>query len=126
MLPLTIKELKPHQDAKVCYICRRKILKTFVKDTNYRKVRDHCHYIDKYRIATHSICNLKFNMPKELPVVFHKGSNYGYHFVIKALANKFEGQVECLGENKERYKTFSFSVPIKKELQKLIKMVMKC
>ena len=28
-------------------------------------------------------------------------------FVIKELAHEFEGQFECLGENKEKYKTFS-------------------
>ena len=62
-------------------------------------------------------------MPNEFPVVFHNGSNYDYHFIIKELANEFEGQYECLGENKEKYKTFS--VPIKKKLQKSIKMVTK-
>ena len=31
------------------------------------------------------------------------------------LAEKFEGQSECLGENTERY--IIFSVPIKKELE---------
>ena len=41
------------------------------------------------------------------PVVFHNVSNYDYHFIIKELASKFEGQFECLGENTERYKTFS-------------------
>ena len=58
-------------------------------------------------------------MTNEIPVVFHNGSNYDYHFIIKELANGFEGQFECLGENKERYKTFF--VPT----QKLIKMIMK-
>ena len=65
------------------------------------------------------ICNLKFNVTNEIPVVFHNGSNYDYHFIIKELANGFEGQFECLGENKERYKMFF--VPT----QKLIKMIMK-
>ena len=58
-------------------------------------------------------------MTNEIPVVFHNGSNYDYHFIIKELANGFEGQFECLGENKERYKMFF--VPT----QKLIKMIMK-
>ena len=53
-------------------------------------------------------------MPNEIPVAFHNGSNYDYHFTIKELANKFEGQFQCIGENKEKYKTFS--VPIKKEI----------
>ena len=40
-------------------------------------------------------------MPNEIPVVFHNSSTYDYHFIIKELANEFEGQFECLGENKE-------------------------
>ena len=37
---------------------------------NYQKVRDYCHYTSKYRGAAHSFCNLKFNMPNEIPIVF--------------------------------------------------------
>ena len=42
-LPLTKEEVKSHQDAKVCYICGKRILKKLSKSINYRKVRDHCH-----------------------------------------------------------------------------------
>ena len=112
MLSLTKEDLKSYQDAKVYYICRKRTLKN-AKDINYRKFRNHCHYIGKYRGAAHSICNLKFNVPNEIPVVFHNGSNYNYHFIIKELANEFEGQFECVGENKEKYNTFS--APIKKQ-----------
>ena len=45
-------------------------------------------------------------MPNEFPVVFHKGSNYDYHFLIKELANKFEGQFECLGKIQKSIKLF--------------------
>ena len=62
----------------------------------------------------YSICNLRFNVPNEIPVVFHNGSNYDYHFIIKELRNEFEGQFDCLGENIEKYKTFS--LPIEKEV----------
>ena len=41
MLPLTKEELKSHQDAKVCYICVKRILKKLSKSITYRKVRDH-------------------------------------------------------------------------------------
>ena len=43
-------------------------------------------------------------MPNETTVAFHSGSNYYYHFLVKELANEFEGQFE---ENRENYKTFS-------------------
>ena len=84
-------------------------MKKLSKSINYRKVRDHCPYTGKYRGAAHSICNLKFHVPNEIPVIFHNGSNYDYHFIIKELANEFEGKFECLEENTENYKTFSVS-----------------
>ena len=56
------------------------------------KNRNYCHYSGKYRDATHSICNLKINVPDEIPVIFHNGSNQDYYFIIKELANKFERQ----------------------------------
>ena len=52
-------------------------------------------------------------MPKEIPIVFHNGSIYDYHFLIKNLAEEFESEFECLGENAKKYITFS--VPLKKE-----------
>ena len=106
MLPLAKEELKSYQEAKVCYICGKRILEKFAKDKNYQKVRDHCHYTGKYRDAAHSICNLKFNVPNEIPVVFHRGSNYYFHFIIKKLGNEFEGEFECLRKKKKSAKTF--------------------
>ena len=47
--------------------------------------------------------------------MFHNGSTYDYHFIIKELAKEFEGNFECLGENTEKYITFS--VPIKKKIE---------
>ena len=74
---------------------------------NY-KVRDHCHYTGKYRGAAHNICNLRYKVPKEIPIVFHNGSIYDYNFIIKELVKEFEGNFECLGENIEKtYKIFS-------------------
>ena len=60
--------------------------KKFTKDKNHRKVKDHRHYKGKYRDAAHSICNLKSNVSNEVPVVFHNGSNYDYHFIIKKIS----------------------------------------
>ena len=60
-----------------------------MKDKKYCKVRDHCHYTGKFRGAAHSICNLKYSIPKKIAAVFHNTSNYDYHFIIKELAEKF-------------------------------------
>ena len=115
MIPSTKKEEKKHNKKKVCYIYKKR----FTADDNnkkYHKVRDHCHYTGKYRSAAHDICNLRYKRPKEIPVVFHNGSTYDYHFIIRELAEEFEGEFECLGENTEKHITFS--VPIKKEIRK--------
>ena len=85
-----------------------KIIKNFKKC----KKSDHCHYTGKYREAAHGNCNLNYKIPKEIPVVFHNGSTYDYNFIIKQLARKFKGNFDCLGENTEKYITFS--APIKK------------
>ena len=90
--------------------------KKFSNVKNYRKVKDHCHFTGKYRGATYSISNSKFNVPGELFIVFHIGSKYGYNFITKILANEFEGQFECFEENTEKQKTFP--VPIEKKVIK--------
>ena len=115
MIPLTKEEEKTHNKQKVCHICRKEF-NTEHCDKKYHKVKDHCHYTGKYRGAAHDICNLRYKTPKEIPVVFHNGSTYDYHFIIKNLAEEFEGEFECLGKNTEKYITFS--VPIKKEITK--------
>ena len=79
-----------------------------------QKVRDHCHYTRKYRGVAHSVCNLRYKISKKIPVVFHNESTYDYNFIIKQLTREFKGYFECLGENTEKYITFS--VPITKVL----------
>ena len=68
MSQLTKKELQSHQHATECHICRKKFLKKFANDKNYRKIRDHCYFTDKYRGPAHSICNLRFIVPNEIPL----------------------------------------------------------
>ena len=49
----------------------------------------------------HSICNLKYSIPKKISIVFHNGSNSDYHFIIKESAEEFKKKFTCLGENTE-------------------------
>ena len=83
MIPLTDEENKSYKKQKVCYICKKR----FSTDDE-RKVRDHCHCTRKYRGAAYDTCNLRYKTPKEIPAVFHNGSTYDYHFIIKELAKK--------------------------------------
>ena len=109
IIPLTKEEKINYNDQQICYICKKEFDKS---DKKHHKVRDHCHYTGKYRGAAHNICNLRYKVPKEIPVVFHNGSTYDYHFITKELVKEFEGNFDCLGENTEKYIIFS---TIKKE-----------
>ena len=106
MIPLTKEENDNYNKENTCYICKRYF--------NNDKVKDHCHFTGKYRGAAHNTCNLRYKIPKNIPVIFHNGSTYDYHFIIKEPACEFEGNFECLGGNTEKYITFS--VPIKKKI----------
>ena len=51
------------------------VKKTFCDDKNlksaydlHHKVRDHCDYTGKFRGAAHNICNLRYNVPKKIPI----------------------------------------------------------
>ena len=59
MIPLTKEEKKSHRIQKRCYICKKKKFSTDDNNKKYHKVRDHCHYTGKYRVAAHDICNLR-------------------------------------------------------------------
>ena len=83
----------------VIYLKKNSVPMKMIK--KYHKVRDHCHYTEKYRGAPHNICNLRYKKPKEIPVVFHNGSKYDYHFIMKKLS-EFKEQFECLEENTEK------------------------
>ena len=121
MIPLTTEEKTYHNKQKICYICKKEFNNndtagpsSLEHKKNY-KVRDHCHYTGKCRGAAHNICNLRYKEPKEISIVFHNGSIYDYHFIIKELVKECEGNFECLGKNTEKYITFS--VPIKKKIE---------
>ena len=106
MIPLTKKKEKHHNKQKVCYICKKEFN---TDDKKHHKVNDHCHYTGKYRGAAHNICNLRYKITKEIPIVFHNGSTYDYHFIIKELVKEFDGNFECLGENREIHNVLSTS-----------------
>ena len=73
---------------------------------NRKKVKDQWHYTEKFRGAAHSICNLRYKVLENIPIVIHNAS-YDTHFIINQLAEEFKGELNCIGENMEKYITFS-------------------
>ena len=77
MIPLTNEEEESYENQEICHICEKEfgIDKSNKKEfTLKQKVRDHCHYTGKYRGAAHSICNSRYKITKEIPIIFHNGS----------------------------------------------------
>ena len=110
MIPLTDEEDISYKNQKLFHVCR----KLFKKDD--KKMKDHCHLNGNYGGAAHNGCNMNYKITKNIPIVFHNLSSYDSHFIIKELANEFGGGLECLGENTEKY--ISFSVKINKKITK--------
>ena len=77
-LILTKEEEKEFQSATICHICEEKL-----SSDKKSKVRDHCHFTGKYRVAAHNKCNLECRKPLILPVVFHNLQGYDSHLFIK-------------------------------------------
>ena len=80
---LTNEQQESYKNAKICCICKEKFENRYLKHKRHRKIRDHCYYAGKYRGATNIV------YLKKIPAVFHHGSNYDYHFIMKELAGWF-------------------------------------
>ena len=63
------------------------------KSKKYRKV--HCHYTGKFREAAHSNFNLKYNVPKNIPIEIHN-AGYDIHFIANQLAEEFKSEFDCI------------------------------
>ncbi|CAD6224471.1 GSCOCG00011777001-RA-CDS, partial [Cotesia congregata] len=102
---LTDEEQKSFDEAVNCHICNEPF-----KSANDKKVRDHCHFTGKFRGAAHNSCNLNFQQSHIIPIVFHNLSGYDCHFILESVATVFNGSVEILPINKEKYIAFTKTV----------------
>ena len=68
MIPLTKEENNFYDEQEICYICKDKVCMD-KNDKNYinkRKVKDHCHYTGIFGGAAHDICDLNYNVQKQI------------------------------------------------------------
>ncbi|XP_044586081.1 uncharacterized protein LOC123266116 [Cotesia glomerata] len=102
---LTDEEQKSVNEAVNCHICNKPF-----KSANDKKVRDHCHFTGKFRGAAYNSCNLNFQQSHIIPIVFHNLSGYDCHFILESVATVFNGSLEILPINKEKYIAFTKTV----------------
>ena len=98
---------REYQAAEKCHICLKKF-----NDPKNKKVRD-C-YTSLYQGATHNNCNLKYQIPDHIPIVFHNLSGYDAHLFIKELGRRFnKNDIGVIAENKEKYISFNVKINVK-------------
>ena len=97
MKPLTPEQEADYQRATVCYNCDEAF------SSNNYKVRHHDHLSGQFLFAACNNCNLQLK-PKKckradsknddffLPVLFHNGKNYDWHFILKHFERKYVSQ----------------------------------
>ena len=111
MTELTNALKRGHEVAEKCHICLKEFLSN---DLDNRKVRDHCYYTSFYRVAAHNKCNLKYQIPDYIPIVFHNLSGYDAHLFIKELGRRFNKKsIKVIAENKEKYISFNVKIKVK-------------
>ena len=74
-------------------------------------VKYHDHLTGEFRGAAHNQCNLQYQLPKFVPVIFHNLSGYDSYLFIKQLG-KSHGSINCIPNNDEKYISFSKSLAV--------------
>lgn len=101
--PIPCRNVPPsYHEAKECYMCHRPFGK---------KVIDHCHYTGAFRGAACQSCNTREGKAsKIIPVFFHNGSGFDFHFIVNELVrheNQYD-KVTILPRTTENYISISY------------------
>ena len=93
MDPLMDKEWKKYKRSIRCHICFKRF------NSKDPKVRDHCHYMGRYRGLAHRNGNLRYRILSYIPVVAHNSARYDTHLFIKEQGEYFEN-IGVIAKNK--------------------------
>ena len=75
------------------------------------KIREHNHFNGKYRGAACQSCNTnEGKASKVIPIFFHNGSGYDFHFIVTELMNYQDtyNKVEVLPKTSEEYISITY------------------
>ena len=92
----SLKDEDNFEKVEICWICQKEF------GEREKKVRDHCHFTEKYRGAAHVKCNLQFKKTK----IYPGHLSYDVHLFVKNLG-RTEGNIKCIPNNEEKYISFS-------------------
>ena len=87
------------QQSNSCWICKN------LTNHDDEKVKDHSHITSKFRGAAHWDCNINFQLPKKVPLIFHNLKNYDSHLIFSVL-HKFNLKISVIPNGLEKYMTY--------------------
>ena len=97
---MTKKEERLFLNQTLCHICE--------KDLDSDKVRDHCHRSGNFLGAAHSLCNLKRQETKKVPMFCHNLSGYDSHFLMRHIGELDEEiELKALPYNTEKFRSIT-------------------
>ena len=87
-----------------------------------KKVIHHNHMLKKDNIIDYIClnCNFKIQNKKELIVFFHNSKGYDNAYMIDIFSKIENIKIECLAENKQRFKLLTMKIPNKKYKMKIV------
>lgn len=86
---MTPKENEPQLNQANCFMYQKAYEDN--NEINHCKVRDYCHYADKYRAAVNGSSSLKYKISCDITVFLQTESSYDYrYFEINSTAIRFE------------------------------------
>ena len=105
---LTDEQFENFIRADKCHICEKPFnLKPNEQGIIEMKVRDHCHLTGHFRGAAHPTCNLKYQIPKNIPLMIHNSKGYDSHFIIKYLNDKIFKKCDLIPKNSQQVLSFT-------------------